>query len=104
MADYLTLPDAKAHLRITDADHDAEIQTKLTYASGIVRDYLGTYGDPAWDATSAPDQVHAATAYMLGLLYEHRGDDLTTGAGDFDAATWDAVKRLLDRIRPPAFA
>ena len=104
MADLVTLPVAKTHLRITDADHDAEIQLKVTHASAIVRDYIGTYGDPLWDATTAPDQVQAATLYMVGLLYEHRGDDLTTGAGDFDAATWDAVKRLLDRVRPPAFA
>lgn len=31
---------AKAHLRITDIDHDGDIQSKLEQASGIVLDYL----------------------------------------------------------------
>lgn len=95
---------AKTHLRITDDDHDVEIQTKIDHASAIMLDYLKSRGDPTWDATSCPLPVQAATLYMIGLLYEHRGDDLEAGAGDFDQGTWDAIERLLKRSRDPALA
>lgn len=94
----------KDHLRVTDDDHDAEIQSKLTMAEGIIVDYLKAQADPSWDETTTPVPVQAAVLIMLGFLYEHRGEDLEAGAGDFDEGAWNAVGRLLMRLRDPALA
>jgi hypothetical protein len=101
-SDLLTFDEAKAHLRVLDSGHDAEIQRKLAQASAIVRDYLKADADPAWDAATTPLPVQAATLLLLTSLYEHRGDD---GApSDYAAATWGEVERLLVRFRSPAIA
>jgi hypothetical protein len=93
-----TLEDAKVHLHITDPTRDAEVTTMLEQASAIVYDYIGTRADPAWDETTAPDIVQAATLKTLGHLWEHRGDDSD------DAPLWAALSLLLMRTRDPALA
>ncbi len=102
MSDLVTLADAKAHLRVLDSAHDAEIQAKLSQASDVIRDYLKDRNDLSWDETSAPLPVQAATLVLLANFYEHRGDDLAPD--DYDAAAWGAVERLLVRFRDPALA
>ena len=104
MAALVSLPVGKTHLRITDSDHDAEIQLKIDHASAIIVDYLKDRADDAWTESTAPLPVQAAVLYMLGQLYEHRGDDLESGAGDFDTGVWEAIDRLLKRFRDPALA
>jgi len=37
---YITLEDAKSHLRVTDDNSNADIQRKLTQAEAIIVDYL----------------------------------------------------------------
>lgn len=102
MAALVAFDTAKTHLRVTDDDHDAEIQTKLDHASAVIVDYLGDRADPLWDDTSTPLHVQAAVLYLLGCVYEHRGDDLAPDAVDEEA--WAAVARLLARSRTPALA
>jgi hypothetical protein len=104
VAALVPFEQAKSHLHVTDAVHDAEIQAKLAQASAIIVDYLKGDVAPTWDETTAPLPVQAAVLYMLALLYEHRGDDLEAGAGDYDVGTWDAIDRLLKRFRDPALA
>src|SRR5262245_2492186 len=104
----VSMQEAKTHLRITDDDHDADIQVKADQASAIVVDYLKDRADDTWDETTTPLPVKAAALFLVGHLYEHRGDDLATvpglGANNFDEAVWGAVGRLLARFRDPALA
>ena len=46
--------------------------------AAIVRDYLKDRADPEWTEDTTPLPVQAATLQMLGLLYEHRGDDFAS--------------------------
>jgi hypothetical protein len=93
-----TLAEAKAHLQITDDARDAEVTQFLSLASAQVFDYIGTRADPAWDETSAPNVVRAATLRALVHNWEHRGDDSD------DTALWAALGALLMRTRDPALA
>lgn len=92
---------AKRHLRITDNDHDAEIQSKLEIASAEIVNYLKAQADPAWDATTAPLDIQGATLKRLGAIYEHRGDD---GSSADEDKNWDEIGRILMRRRDPALA
>lgn len=92
---------AKAHLRITDDDHDEEIAAKLAIASAEIVNWLDTQADPVWDATSAPLDVQGAVLVRLGCLYEHRGDD--AGSND-EEKNWLEIERRLARRRNPSFA
>jgi hypothetical protein len=102
-ADLISLEDAKAQLQITTTDDDAIIQAKSDEATEIILDYIGRRGDLGstveWTALTAPRPVIAAIKIMLTHLYEHRGDDMT-----LDDKQWEAVARLLARIRDSAFA
>lgn len=96
----LTLTDAKDHLKITDADHDAVIGSKLDDAQGVIADYMKKRWDPTWDVDTLPRPVRAAILIMLGNLYENIGDDQQAR----DQEAWNSVIRLLDRLRDPAYA
>ena len=93
-----TLANAKLALHITDPARDAEVTLYLEQASALVYQYVGAQADPAWDETSAPDDVQAATLKLLTHLYEHRGDDT---AAEPDAKIWDALALILMRRRDP---
>jgi hypothetical protein len=65
---------AKDHLRITDTDHDGDIQTKLEQASGIVLDYLKnrltaialiSVANPTVITTSVPHSLISGGTYTL---------------------------------------
>jgi hypothetical protein len=99
--DLVTLATAKTHLNITDADHDADVQQKVTAAS--VRDYLKGQNDATWTPTTVPPFVASAVLLLLGQLYEHRGDELGPGQ-DHNARVWDAIAELCRRTRDPALA
>lgn len=109
MASLVSLDTAKLHLRITDADHDADVTLKSNQATGIVLDYLKSGrtrwdNDPieTWDETTIDPIAQAAILDVLSLLYEHRGDDL--GVDNPDEMLWDAIRRRLARMRDPALA
>jgi len=101
--ELITLATAKAHLRITDADHDADIQQKLTAASASIRDYLKDRNDPTWTDLTVPPFIQSAVLLLLGHLYEHRGDEFGQSQ-DNDARVWDAIGMLCRRSTDPAIA
>lgn len=98
-----TLDQAKTHLRITDTDHDADVQQKLDTAQELICAYLGDAADPAWDATTAPKAVTHAVLLLLTHYYEHRGDDMapTVAGATPDADVWKAVQNDLAMYRDP---
>jgi len=107
MATYVTIAEAKEHLRIrTPADDpgDAAIQARLDRAEAIVLDYLKPQPDPL--TIAPPDPVIAAAILLtLAELDRFRGDDESsysqaTTAGDLSPV----VTNLLRRKRTPALA
>lgn len=100
----VTLDTAKFHLRITDDLHDADVQLKLTQAQAAMLDYLAEAVDDTWTAATVPRIVEAAILLYTTHLYEHRGDDMSPSASGStpDAAVWDAIRRLLARLRMQA--
>ena len=104
MAGLVTLAVAKAHLKITDTDHDADVQRYADQASLAIVGWLDAQADPAWDETTVPLDVQAAILVMLQNFYDHgelQGPTARTGKSK-DEETWDAVERLLMRRRAPS--
>jgi hypothetical protein len=107
---FLTLAQAKDHLRLTTPDGDpseADLTLKLVAAEQVILTYLSTsaYWAPivaAWDAATLPADVQAAMLLELGELYRFRGDEKDTPARDPDLAP--AIVGLLRRWRDPAVA
>lgn len=98
----ITLAAAKAHLYITDDDHDAEVTAAMTDASATIRDYLKGHNDPTWTDTTAPPWVQRAVKLLLAHFYENRGD--AHGTTNNDPAVWAAIAKLLDRSTVPTVA
>jgi hypothetical protein len=100
------IAEMKAHLRITDTAHDADVSTIAGAAQDAILAYLTAAADPAWTTATVPKTVAHAIKLMTTHLYEHRGDDMDpSGSGATpDADVWDAVKRLLGRHRDPTLA
>jgi hypothetical protein len=98
----VSLSDAKTWLHVTDPARDAEVTRVVELASAIIYEYIGTRADPAWDETTAPDPVQAATLKLVAALWEHRGDD--EAPAEHDAKLWEAIALLLMRTRDPALA
>ena len=101
--DLVELATAKAHLRIVDVDHDADIQQKLSAASASIRDFLKDRNDATWTAETVPPFIAASVLLLLGHLYEHRGDEFGSGH-DNDDRVWAAITNLCRRSTDPAIA
>jgi hypothetical protein len=99
MAVFVTLEQAKTHLRVVDPASNGDVYLKAQQASAIIGDYLKSRLDATWDETTAPGPIQAATLLMLTHLYEHRGEDMAS-----DQALWMAIDRLVVRYRDPALA
>jgi hypothetical protein len=99
VADLITLADAKEHLKIWDDDHNADVAVKVSQASGIVVEYLGTDADDTWTYATVPSSIQAAVMIALGYLYENRGDELKN-----DDAFWAAIGRYTLRRKALVFA
>src|SRR4051812_6869347 len=74
-ATLVTLAQAKTHLRITDTDHDTEVQLKLDQAEAIILDYLKnpqiaistvTAANPAIVTTVVPHSLRNGATYSIG--------------------------------------
>lgn len=105
MAGLLALDVAKEHLKITDTDHDAEVQREADAASLAIVGYLDTAADPTWTTATLPDDVRQAMLLLLGLFDAERGGPgLDRVTVDVAEMTWKAIERLLMRRRPPALA
>jgi hypothetical protein len=103
MAQFVTLDQAKGHLRITtpaDDPGDAILQDQIDRAEAVILDYLKD------NAPTAPDLVITqAILLTLAELDRFRGDDegtysQATTAGDLSPV----VTNLLRRKRTPALA
>jgi hypothetical protein len=110
MPDVITLDEAKAHLRITTAQEDSDVQDKLDAATQIVIDYLtrrdtdwNTTMD-AWTSSTVPKSVRAAILIQLGELYTRRGDDPTIDQSPTPTSLSRTVMSLLMRYRDPGLA
>lgn len=106
----VTLQQAKDHLYITrpagDPD-DVNLQRQIEQASGIIVDYLKSRADQGWlDGTvPVPVPVQTATLYLVAHLDRHRGDDMSEVGGVLnDQEVWNAIFRVLARMRDPALA
>lgn len=94
MSNLVLLADGKTHLRVSDANSDAEIQTLCDTAEGIVLEYLDYADYTAFDtANNGKDYstVIAATKLVLTNLYDNREDNPLS----------DAAMNLLRRWRAP---
>jgi hypothetical protein len=98
----VTLEVAKLELRITDTDHDADVDLRRRQATNIVLDYLQHGADPTWTDTTVPDPVQQAILVVLSHLYE-RGQTMRPEAAGIasDADVWAAVAALLRHFRDP---
>lgn len=105
---FISLEEAKDHLRVDDDADDNDITLKTHAASGAVRNYLKAAADAYIDtegaviAESVPYEVKAATMLMLGYLYKDRDED-STGAYE-QGYLPKPVTALLYPLRSPAFA
>lgn len=101
MTDLVTLDEAKFHLRIDDTYSDLDLADKITQASDIVMDYVGTLAadgtTPAsWDQTTVPPRAKIAVLLVLGTLFASReGFDDPLSAG---------VVSVLARLRSPVLS
>ena len=112
MSLFLTLADAKTHLRITTPDDDPgdlDLQTKLDHAEAIILDYCGStawWRDviTTWTAATVPHVVKAAILLELGELYRYRGDDYAleesprTDGEDLNPRVRDLLRRSRDPV------
>lgn len=99
----LTLDDAKQHLRITDSDHDADVQQKLEVAQRAVLNFLGVSGDATWTEATVPEDVQHSIRLLLSHYYDNRGDDMSASP-TADKDVWEAIGRLLAFHRDPTLA
>jgi len=97
------LAEVKAHLRITDAAHDADVTVIYAAAQDEILAYLTTGADATWTETTAPRPVKHAIKLLTTHLYEHRGDDMSpSDSGSTpDEDVWAAIGRLLAMYRDP---
>jgi Phage gp6-like head-tail connector protein len=77
---YLTLADAKAHLRVTIDDDDALIQNQINAAEDWLADYLGGdsglfgYASPPVGGANGtlPPKIMEAIRQLVSFLYDNR--------------------------------
>lgn len=101
MAAWITLDEAKDHLRVTDTNSDTDIARKVDQACSTIYIYMKAQADAGWlDGSVVPSgPVLSATYLLLTHLYENRGDDMKS-----DAAVWQAIQNMLVTSRDPALA
>lgn len=102
MADFITIEQADAHLRLdflpSGDDREDDLNAKMDQAEAIVLDYLKK--DASDYSGGAPDHVVAAILLVLTALWDDRdgasgGDYINPGG---------TVANLLHRERDPALA
>ncbi|UVM07055.1 head-tail connector protein [Pseudomonas laurylsulfatiphila] len=105
---FITLEEAKLHLRVDGDSDDSDITLKTHAASGSVRRYLKSAADPYFDEAGevipdkVPFEVKAATQLMLGYLFNQRDED---SGREFEPGYLPRpVTALLYPLRDPALA
>jgi hypothetical protein len=97
----VSLEEAKAHLRITDTAHDADIAQKLNAAQAQIIAKLGPAANETWTETTVPWPIHNAILILLDAFYERRGGD---EANDSLRKGLDVIDLLLAPYRDPTLA
>jgi hypothetical protein len=114
---FVTLAQAKAHLRLdadeVDADADADLTLKVDQAEAIITDYLKVDASllegspPLWTSASPllwTDRdvkvIQASTLLLLSALYD---DEMNRTVDDYMKAG-GTISLLLARLRDPAYA
>jgi hypothetical protein len=105
---FITIEEAKRHLRIDDDADVEDVELKAMAATGAVRNYLKAGADAYFNDSgevipaAVPYVVKAATLLMLGFLYKDRDED---AAGAYEEGYLPRpVTALLYPLRSPAFA
>src|SRR5678816_310514 len=73
---YITLEDAKSHLRVTDDNSNADIQRKLTQAEAIIVDYLKSRAHLT--ATITSSSVANPTVITTDMAHDFANGDTVT--------------------------
>jgi hypothetical protein len=110
---FVTLQQAKDHLRIDDDDSDTDLTLKITQAEAIVTDYLKVDpvmlegSPPLWTSTSPllwSDRdlsvIQSAVLLVISALYD---DEMNRTLADY-MGQGGVVALLLARLRDPALA
>lgn len=103
MVAFITLAEAKDHLRLDGDYADDDLELKIDQAADIIMDYLKADDDTRsdWEADPSviPKHVQASMLLLLGDLWEDRNG----GGGDY-IKPGGVIERLLVRSRDPAIA
>jgi hypothetical protein len=77
------------------------VLSTTTFSIPVAVTVAGTGGTATveWQVDTVPAHVESAILLMLTHLYENRGNDMKA-----DDSLWNAIRRLLERSRDPAFA
>jgi gp6-like head-tail connector protein len=110
---FVTLQQAKDHLRIDDTDSDTDLTLKITQAEAIVTDYLKVdatmlEGSPPLWTSASPllwtdrdlSVIQASVLLVLSALYD---DELNRTLADY-MKPGGVISLLLARLRSPTFA
>lgn len=98
----VSLEVAKVQLRITDTDHDADVELRRVQATARIAGILKEKADATWTDATVPGEVQQAVLLLVSLFYE-RGEVTTESAGGVPAvaAVYEAVYRLLEPYLGP---
>ena len=120
--EFVTLAEAKTHLRVVGAAFDADILAKISDASSVIADYLEmeipeespevapetVLGiDDIWTKTRHRGVIRAATLLALGDLFARRE---ATGEGGerfgqaVEYVLSPTIQSILRRLREPSLA
>jgi gp6-like head-tail connector protein len=110
---FVTLTQAKDHLRIDDDDSDDDLTLKITQAEAIITDYLKVDptmlegSPPLWTSTSPllwSDRdlscIQASVLLLLSALYD---DEMNRTVADY-MKPGGVISLLLARLRDPSLA
>jgi hypothetical protein len=115
---FVTLTQAKQHLRVdvdeVDADADADLTLKVIQAEAIVTDYMKVDAallegsPPAWTQASPQmwssrdlSVIQASVLLVLSALYD---DEMERTIADYMKPSTGVIALLLARLRDPTLA